>query len=169
MIGWIVKGILGLGSSVSDAYQANQESKSERVKAKAKQQIAEIEGKTKVTMAKIDADVAEQNARAKAAERIENHTQDYDMRVLKNRDKTYADEFIIIVWFFVFLAHFITWTQPNMAAGWAAMGYKDGPAWWFEFGMVGILVSTLGLMRVLRLFVGNIRQKFGKAKTDDKS
>jgi len=38
-----------------------------------------------------------------------------------------------------------------MAAGWQAMGYQGAP-WYFEFVIVGIAVSTLGLMRLFRAF-----------------
>ena len=123
-----------------------------------------------------------------AAERLMQENQrdyDYDLQVLKNRNNTKMDELIIIVWFTIFIMHFIPATQPYMAAGWVAMGYGTetcvvnttppltaavttctpnpfGPPWWFEFGMVGILVSTLGLMRVLKLFIN--RFKAGSAR-----
>jgi hypothetical protein len=94
----------------------------------------------------------------RALERKLDQDFDYDMQVLNNRQNSMADELIILVFFAVFLLHFVPSTQSYMQLGWAAMGYTDGPPWWFEFGMVGILVSTLGLMRVLRLFAG----RFGK-------
>lgn len=78
---------------------------------------------------------------------------DYDTQVLKNRNNTYADEFIILVWFALFILHFVPDYSVIMADGWAAMGYNGAP-WWFEFGMVGILVSTLGLMRMFKLWAG---------------
>jgi len=37
-------------------------------------------------------------------------------------------------------------------------------AWWFEFGIVGILVSTLGLKDVLRIFLGGSIDKLKKKR-----
>jgi len=49
----------------------------------------------------------------------------------------------------LFIANFIPQLQPYMANGWQTMGYKGAP-WYFEFVIVGIAVSTLGLMRLFR-------------------
>ena len=113
----------------------------------------------KLVEAEINCKVAKLEAAAKRYEIEATADQDYDMQVLRNRNNTLADELIIVIWFIVFLMHFVPVTQPHMAKGWAAMGYESGPAWWFEFGMIGILVSTLGLMRVLRLMLGRAREK----------
>jgi len=82
----------------------------------------------------------------------------YDNRVLENRRFSIMDEVLIMVWLGVFIGHFIPALQPFMKGGWSAMGYTSGPPWWFEFGMVGILVSTLGLMALLRVWRGDTRK-----------
>ena len=107
----------------------------------------------KIAEAEVDFKVAQFEARADRARRESLMDFTYDMQVLKNRNLTFADEFLIGIWVLIFVSHFLPWTQPYMAAGWAAMGYEGSPPWWFEFGMVGILVSTLGLFRVLRLLL----------------
>jgi hypothetical protein len=71
----------------------------------------------------------------------------YDLLVLENRKTTIMDELLIVFWLGVFAMHFIPKTAPMMADGWAAI---MGAPWWFQFGMLGILVSTLGLMRLFR-------------------
>jgi len=81
----------------------------------------------------------------------ENNDTDYDMQVLKNRKNTYMDEIIITFFLVLFAMHFIERTQPYMQSGWLAMGYQGAP-WYFEFILVGIAVSTLGLMRLFRVF-----------------
>jgi hypothetical protein len=81
----------------------------------------------------------------------ENNDTDYDMQVLKNRKNTYMDEIIIVFFLALFAMHFLPGTQPIMLKGWTAMGYKGAP-WYFEFIIVGIAVSTLGLMRLFRIF-----------------
>ncbi len=81
----------------------------------------------------------------------ENNDTDYDMQVLKNRKNTYMDEIIITFFLVLFAMHFFKQTQPIMQSGWLAMGYQGAP-WYFEFIIVGIAVSTLGLMRLFRIF-----------------
>ena len=108
----------------------------------------------KIAEAETEFKVAQFEARAERVKRESLMDFTYDMQVLKNRNLTIADELLILVWLLVFLAHFFPWTQPFMQSGWEAMGYKGSPPWWFEFGMIGILVSTLGLFRVLRLLIG---------------
>lgn len=135
------------------------------IAAKNAGRIAEAEVEAKI--AKFEADAERYKLQATA-------DQDYDMQVLRNRQGSPADELIIVIWFVVFLMHFFPFSQPYMATGWKAMGYPNGPAWWFEFGMVGILVSTLGLMRVLRLMLGKSLEKRrsraeGKADAADTS
>lgn len=125
------------------------------IAAKSTAEIAEAEVNLKVTKLV---------TKARQLEREAEMDFDYDTQVLKNRNNTFADELIIIIWFVVFIMHFIPGTQPYMNAGWVAMGYIGGPAWWFEFGMVGILVSTLGLFRVLKLMSG----RFGSSGSEKK-
>jgi len=85
---------------------------------------------------------------------------DYDQKVLDNRKYTIIDDVLIIFWLIVFSLHFIPNYAPKMAAGWTAIGKAP---WWFQFGMLGILVSTLGLMRLFRMYTEN-KFKFGGSK-----
>lgn len=112
-----------------------------------KQVVAEQAAKSGLRLAKL-------GARSRRFQQQHQATTDYDQKVLDNRRFTLMDEVIIAVWLGVFVAHFIKPLQPYMKGGWAAMGYTDGPAWWFEFGMVGILVSTLGLMALFKIWTG---------------
>ena len=76
----------------------------------------------------------------------------YDLQVLKNRALSIMDEILIVFWLVVFSLHFIPEYAPTMQAGWVAIGKAP---WWFQFGMLGILVSTLGLMRLFRMWTEN--------------
>ena len=62
----------------------------------------------------------------------------------------------IIIFMGLFICHFIPDMQPHMAAGWAAM---DKAPLMFQFAIFGILISTLGLMRLFKIMF-----KIGKAK-----
>ena len=145
MLNFLIGPLINLGTSLASDWSARK-----TVKEQSKVAIAEKEVELKI--AKIDAAIKKETTEL-------TRDNDYDMQVLRNRDKTYADEAIVLLWFSVFVAHFVPYTQPYMAGGWASMGYTEGPAWWFEFGMVGILVSTLGLMRILKLMYARTTNK----------
>lgn len=98
--------------------------------------------------------IAQFEAKAKRCMQAEQNDADYDLLVLKNRDKTMMDEVIILFFLGLFVCHFIPAMQPYMQKGWQAMGYNGAP-WYFEFVIVGIAVSTLGLMRLFRAFWGS--------------
>lgn len=113
-----------------------------RIAAESAASIAQA--KTQLKVAKLEA----------AAERERTQAQndnDYDLAALNNRRSSYMDEIIIFTFLGLYIAHFIPQLQPYMSGGWSAMGY-DGVPWYFEFIMVGISVSTLGLMRLFRAF-----------------
>ena len=112
-----------------------------------------IAAENAAAIAKSEADlkIARNEAKANRARTIEQNDTDYDLLVLENRSKTFMDELIIVVFLGLYLAHFIPRLQPFMAGGWKAMGYTGAP-WYFELIIVGIAVSTLGLMRIFRLF-----------------
>jgi hypothetical protein len=82
---------------------------------------------------------------------------DYDQQILKNRDRTIIDELLIAFFTSIFAMHFIPVTQPYMDKGWEAMAIAP---WFFHFTMIGIVISTLGLMRLFRLMIGMKRNVF---------
>lgn len=127
------------------------------------QQIKEIKekGRLSIEQAKIDLDVAKLHAQIKQQETQAENDMTYDMQVLKNRRESLIDEFIIVGFFVILVLTFIPATQATMALGWQAL---NDTAWWFEFGIVGILVSTLGLKDVLRIFIGGSIDKLRKKK-----
>ena len=85
---------------------------------------------------------------------------DYDQQVLKNRALSIMDEVLIVFWLVIFVFHFIPDYAETMQKGWLAIGKAP---WWFQLGMLGILVSTLGLMRLFRMYTEN-KFKFGGGK-----
>lgn len=105
--------------------------------------------------AETDFRIAEFNARINLMTKQEDNDAQYDLQALRNRDRSYIDEVLIAAFSALVAMHFIPGTQPYMHEGWSAMGYQAAP-WWFEFGMVGILVSTLGLMRLVRVFLAQV-------------
>lgn len=127
------------------------------------QQIKEIKekGKLDIQQAKIDLDVAKLKAQIKQQATQAHNDMTYDMQVLKNRRESILDDIIIVAFIILVILTFTPATQPTMAQGWKAL---NDTAWWFEFGIVGILVSTLGLKDVLRIFVGGSIDKLKKKR-----
>jgi uncharacterized ion transporter superfamily protein YfcC len=127
------------------------------------QAIKEIKekGKLSIAQAQIDLDLAKLKSQIKQQETQAANDMTYDMQVLKNRRESLIDEFIILGFFVIMILTFIPETQATMAEGWRAL---NNTAWWFEFGIVGILVSTLGLKDVLRIFIGGSIDKLKKKR-----
>ena len=133
--------IADLAGKVIGRYQARKAASAARIE----QKCADLE------VARIEAEIRRQ-------ERADTADADYDLQVLRNRERSRADEVLIGIFAGTFILPFIdalqaTWSGRRLglaeavAAGWRAHGY-DGAPWWFEFAMVGILVSTLGLFRM---------------------
>jgi len=99
-------------------------------------------------------------AEIRRIENQDNADADYDQKVLDNRKYTIMDDLLIIFWLVIFICHFLPDYAPIMAAGWLAIGKAP---WCFQFGMLGILVSTLGLMRLFRMYTEN-KMSFGGQK-----
>ena len=142
--------IANLAGNVIGKYQARK-----KAKQASAARIAEAETDLKVT--KIEAEISR-------AKRMDSADADYDIQVLRNRERSWADEVLIVIFMWIFILPFVdavlaTWTGETLGlakavgAGWRAHGY-DGAPWWFEFAMVGILISTLGLFRLFRLWTG---------------
>ncbi|MCL1072989.1 hypothetical protein [Shewanella dokdonensis] len=125
----------------------------ERKKIAAETAADEAKAKSALKIAKLNAQARKVELDAERTAATEENDSSYDNQVLANRRDSYADEFIIAVFLGIFIAHFIPALQPYMHAGWVAMGYTGIP-WWYEFVIVGICVSTLGLMRLFRIFWG---------------
>ena len=70
------------------------------------------------------------------------------------------DEVIIIFFLGLFVCHFIPAMQLYMEKGWQAMGYNCA-LWYFEFVIVGIAVSKLGLIRLFRACWVSLSNKKG--------
>lgn len=103
----------------------------------------------KLALLEGDLKVAKVQAKINRVTQQDSADADYDSQVLKNRALSVMDEILIGFWLVIFVMHFISDYAPKMAAGWTAIGKAP---WWFQFGMLGILVSTLGLMRLFRMY-----------------
>lgn len=149
MIGRIFGNVLGaLGKPIASAVGSWQARKQ-----------AEVEGRTEIEKARIDYKVAKYRAKVNRLYQEAEHAASYDMQVLRNRQHTWVDEFLVVAIVAITLCAFLPWTAPYVAAGWKAMA--EAP-FWFQFAWTVVIVSTLGGMMVLRIFMGS---KTGNALT----
>jgi hypothetical protein len=114
-------------------------------------ELALLEGDLK--KARITADI-------KRVENQDSNDTDYDQKVLDNRKYTYMDDFLILWCLSLVTMHFIPYTAVYMGVGWDALAKSP---WWFQFTMLGIMISTLGLMRLFRMYTDN-KFSFKKGK-----
>lgn len=124
-----------------------------------------IAAETSADIARLDGELKKAKIQAKI-DRTQNQDSadiSYDMQVLKNRALSVMDEILIVFWLVVFSLHFIPEYADTMDAGWKAINKAP---WWFQFGMLGILVSTLGLMRLFRMWTEN-KFRFAVKKNAD--
>lgn len=156
MIGMIAE----FAGQIVGRYQARKKAK-QAAAARIEQNRADLE------VTRIEAEIAR-------AKRTDIADADYDLQVLRNRERSWADEVLIAIFAGIFILPFIDALQAiwsgkllglagAVADGWRAHGY-DGAPWLFEFAMVGILVSTLGLFRLLRSSRTSGRITTAKAK-----
>ena len=110
-----------------------------------------IAAETASELAKAESDlkVAKVNAKIQRTKSQDDSDISYDLQVLKNRALSYMDEILIVFWLVIFVLHFIPECAATMQAGWVAI---NNAPWWFQFGMLGILVSTLGLFKLFRMW-----------------
>lgn len=178
-----ITAIVGAVGSAWGAYQGRKAAaeagardlEAQKIKYRAETQA----GARRVQLKKIDVEIARLEGKERRLRERGKADAEYDLQVLRNREGTRMDEFLILLFAAIFAAPFIGaiihsvtcalgfCTDFGISAAvqnaWQAHGYDSAP-WWFEFAMVGILVSTLGLMRVLRLFVNSLKMKFRGAK-----
>ena len=136
------RGMIGLGVIARTGrrrhrpkYQARRKAKQASAARIAEKRNADLE------ITRIEAEISR-------AKRMDTADVDYDIQVLRNRERSWADEVLIAIFAGIFILPFVdalqaTWSgrllglAEAVGAGWRAHGY-DGAPWWFEFAMVGI-------------------------------
>ena len=66
----------------------------------------------------------------------------YDLEALKQKEKTWLDEYYALIWSFPVLASFIPWLQQYVSAGWLMLATVPN---WYITVLIGILASTFGM------------------------
>lgn len=79
-----------------------------------------------------------------------------DLKAQENRKSSFMDEILQLYWIVIITMHFIPFTQPYMLEGWEVLSQAPD---WFTIGIIIIMVTTMGGMRILRLFVENANLK----------
>ena len=123
------------------------------------------EGNLEITKAKVGLQIAQYQSQAERLLKNDMVDADYDRAAQMERRYTYTDEILVAAVVILVACHFFF--PAAMAAGWAAMGYTSGVAWWLEFIIVGIFVSVFGLMRLFRAFNPFNRKEKPNVKNTD--
>jgi len=66
----------------------------------------------------------------------------YDLEALKQKEKTWLDEYYALIWSFPVMASFVPWLQQYVASGWLMLATVPT---WYQAVLVGILASTFGM------------------------
>ena len=120
---------------------------SESSERTAKLKTMKAEGKFKIEEAKIGFKLAKLKAESKRIEKESELDATYDVMALRQKKHTYIDEFIAVSVFGMLFLTFLPQTQETMNRGWEAL--NNAPLW-FEFIVIGIVISTFGLKGVFR-------------------
>lgn len=94
------------------------------------------EGRVRIKEAKINARVRKIEASAARDEREALAERDWDMEALKASQRSWKDEFIIVLWFSPFIMLFIPPLQPFAIAGFKALAVVPYGYWLVIFGIV---------------------------------
>ena len=139
----VVKSVFGLGEKWVEGREKRKLQKDQQ-----KFEIRELQHDLKKTQITADIDRTKSN---------DSKDFDYDQQVLRNRERSIIDEVLIIFFMAIFAMHFIPSLQTYMLKGWEAM---EAAPFFFHFTIIGIVISTLGLMRLFRLMVEMKRDVF---------
>ncbi|OEG72314.1 hypothetical protein BEL05_04875 [Shewanella colwelliana] len=137
-MGWLKSVLSFLTNPIADLTGGYRER--QRIAAEMTADVATAENNLKI---------AKFNAKAKRLEKQEDNDFNYDQQVLENDANSVFPEIVKLYFIVIFSLHFIPQMQPYMAKGWEAV--RAAP-WYFEFIMIGLVVSTFGLMRLFRAF-----------------
>ena len=110
------------------------------VEAKTKQATLKVENKIALDQAKTNASITKEQKDADA-------TNDIDLIAVKNQRFTWTDEYIKVLFTLPFILMFLPWTQPHVIEGFKA--FQAHTPDWYQWVIYGILISELGLRRIL--------------------
>lgn len=135
---------MAIGAAILAGLQFLSSPVTEYVKGKAARTRVKEEGKLKIELARITAQI--QNASREDAMDLE-----YDLQALKNMKSTWKDEFLLIVYSFPFILSFLApfidafWDLDivnGVARAWETVGLAPS---WYQWLMLGVAAATFGL------------------------
>jgi len=119
------------------------------------------QGRTKIKEAKIHAEVAKYEAKAKRWEKTADMESNWDLEAQKQSQYSWKDEFIMLVWFTPFIMLFIPQLQPYAEKGFEALSKVPYGYWLVIFGIVA---SSFGLRW---LFANRVDKAIKSIKKED--
>ena len=134
LIGNIIKPVAGV-------FEKNQELK--KVKAKNIVKIAQAKSDLQVAQIKAKENIVTSQSKADSS---------YDMIALKQKSKSKTDEVLVFFAMLPAIGCFIPGLQGYISNGFHIL---TGTPWFYQFIVIGIYVSTFGLMTLFRVFKGD--------------
>ena len=157
----------GIVSKGQEIKQIKEQGKVDLAQAQIDLKLEEIKAKKNLAISKLQAEANKELTQS-------NNDSAYDLAALKAAEKSWKDEFVMLSTFMILLLHFVTpiiiifmpdFVGIDFTPTWKALSLAP---WWFEFAICGILVHTLGLKGVLRMFLNGSLNKFKKANNEIK-
>jgi hypothetical protein len=104
--------------------------------------IAWNDGRTRIREAKIEAKVAEYQAKAQQATMRIKGELDWDMLALEQSQHSLKDEWLLLILSLPFLGSFIPGIQDYVVNGW---DYISRAPMWYQWSFIGIIAASFGL------------------------
>lgn len=122
------------------------------IKAETKSKLQQMEYESQLKIAEIEAQTRRMNAemlieQIKAGQKID---YDQDMEMLRQQQKSYKDEFLLILFSAPVIASFIPHLQPYIEKGWEMLNKAPD---WFLMLYAGMVVTIYGLRGIARSII----------------
>jgi hypothetical protein len=113
-----------------------------------------FEGQTKKSAAKADAEVALKNAEAEVYKRRATGELDWDLAAMNNTDKSWKDEYLLILFSIPFVMAFIPPLQPYVQSGINLISnFPD----WYKAGLSVMIAASFGVRSYLKFWRKNAK------------
>ena len=124
--------------------------------------------KNEIKKVQIEADklliMAEAKSKAKRLEREAEIDYDLDRIAMKNMDKSWKDELILLIWLTPVVMSFIPEWQPYVIAGFASLALVPD---WYMYILVGLVTVIYGMRGLLKMVIQMVGNRFNLVKQID--
>jgi uncharacterized ion transporter superfamily protein YfcC len=167
----ILSGIFGKAAGeITEIYKKKEEIKQIRAQGKVEAEQQKIKLDLEKERARKKIQICKLEAKSRQIETTTKSDNAYDLAVLKASEKTLKDDILVYTILFIVLLHFLEpfiilfnpdFVGINFNIAWDALAKAPR---FFEFAMYGILIHSLGLKDVFRMFTTGAIDKLKKKR-----